>query len=377
MRPIPFGKPMLSAAVVNAVNEVIETGIFVHGHWTKKFESDFAVFTGAASAISVSSCTAGLHMAHHHLSAGRKGEVLCPAQSHVATAHAIELAGLVPVFVDCDPENGNISLEEFEKKITSKTIGATIVHFNGVPVEIKEIADMCRTKGLYLVEDCAISLGASSDGKHVGLFGDVGVFSFHPVKQMTTGEGGMIISSRDCQRDFELLRAFGVDRQFGERIQPGMYDVPTLGFNYRMPEIPAAIGVHQLCNLDNFLSARKSNYSILEQGFSAFSGVKILGSHEKGKGRSYYNFVAIFDPKLGLHRNEIQKTLAEHSIGTSIYYPHPIPRLHYYKQKYTYDLREFQNATLISDHSLSFPIGPHLDEEDMGFILEIISETLK
>ena len=194
-------------------------GIYVHGSKVQEFEATFCEQLGYPHAVSVANCTAGLHLAHYSLTKSIKPElknqyeVLCPAMTHVATAHAIELAGLKPVFIDCNSVDGNIDVELMRAHITDKTVGIAAMHFNGVPCDIKQIVQLADIHNLYVVEDCAISLGAKVDGKPIGTFGQAGAFSFHPVKQLTTSEGGMIVMNDIAMRDeLSLERAFGVDR---------------------------------------------------------------------------------------------------------------------------------------------------------------------
>lgn len=374
MREIKFAQPLVGVDEADELKNVINSGVFVHGSYTSSFEESFRKQTDASASISVANCTAGLHMAHHYFSKGKKGEIICPAQTHVATAHAIELSGLTPVFVDCELETGNINTDLIADKITESTIGISVVHFNGIPANLGKLKEICSEYDLYLIEDCAIALGAKYNGVHVGNHGDAGCFSFHPVKQLTTGEGGMIITSKSHKSEFEYLRAFGVDRNFNQRKRGGQYDVIRLGFNYRMAELPAAIGFIQLDKLTDFQNRRKENYRTLENRIREINELKILGIDHKDYERSYYSMIVTVDSKK--IRNEIQSTLKENGVGTSVYYPHPVPRLQYYKQKYGYSAAEFNCSEVISDKSVCLPVGPHLDSRDMLHIANTLKEAL-
>ena len=243
----PFGSPLINSKEINNVSRVLKSKILVHGQQTINFENKFKEFTKAKYAIAVSSCTAGMHLFYNAVGIGNGDEVIVPAQTHLATAHAVELNGAKAVFVDANLNTGNIDIEKIEEKITKKTKAICIVHYLGLPVDIKKVKKIALKHDLYIVEDCALALGAKYYNKHVGTIGDVGVFSFYPVKHITTAEGGMmILNNKALSKKIRLLRAFGVNKNFGQRKLPGIYDCEYLGFNYRMSEIHAAIGLEQL-----------------------------------------------------------------------------------------------------------------------------------
>ena len=194
---IPFGKPLIDHKEINLVTKVLKSGIYVHGPKSKEFEEKFKKFTKAKNAISVSSCTAGMHLIYFSLGIGKGDEVIVPAQTHIATAHAVELTGAKPVFIDCDNKTGNIDAQKIEEKINIRTKAICVVHYLGIPVNMKEIIKIARKKKLFVLEDCALSLGAKYNNIHTGLIGDAGVFSFYPVKHITTAEGGIVITNNN------------------------------------------------------------------------------------------------------------------------------------------------------------------------------------
>lgn len=380
---ITFGRPLTDAAEMTSVQEVMESGIYVHGSKTEGFETAFCEKFGYPHAISVANCTAGLHLAHHSLTktidpaVKKQREVLCPAMTHVATAHAIELAGLKPVFVDCRPDDGNMDVELMKTHISDNTVGVAAMHFNGVPCDIKDIMAVADDHDLYVIEDCAIALGAKVDGQPVGTFGNAGAFSFHPVKQMTTGEGGMVVMNETSFRDeLALERAFGVNRAFNERKTAGLYDVTMLGFNYRMAEMPAAMGIEQLKKLDGFNDQRRRNYAALKAGFELIDGLTVKGG-DVTDDRSYYCLIAQIDGHTSKDRNELIGALKEAGVQTSIYYPHPLPRLQFYAETYGYDPALYPNALAFSDKCIAFPVAPHLTEDDMTRIVSTLRSLLK
>jgi len=190
MQPIPFGKPIIGEEERNAVLQVLEGPILVHGPVAKQFEADFAEFTGAPEAISVSSCTAGMHLIYHTLGYGPGDEVIVPAQTHIATAHAVELTGAKAVFVDAEPETGNIDIQAIEAAITAQTRAIAVVHYLGVPVDMAQVNEIAQRHKLFVLEDCALAPGARLDGIHMGLHADAGVFPFSQAKTSTPEEVG-------------------------------------------------------------------------------------------------------------------------------------------------------------------------------------------
>ncbi len=373
----PFGKPLITEAEIQAVNKVLSGPILVHGPKVIEFEDAFREFTGAPHAISVSSCTAGMHLIYFTIGLGPGDEVIVPAQTHIATAHAIELTGAKPVFIDSERETGNININKIESAITPNTKAIAIVHYLGVPVDMKQVQIIAKKHNIFMLEDCALSPGARLDGIHTGLHGDAGVFSFYPVKHITTAEGGMIIlKDPDLASKLRLKKAFGVDKTHGERKIPGMYETVELGFNYRMSEIHAVIGIEQIKKLPSFLKARKMNYEILEDNLTN-AGIEVLPAPIDNRFESsHYCLSLLLSDKMSTFRHEIMNELTLKGIGSSIYYPQPVPRMIYYKAKYGYDEDRFQNASWISDKSISLPVGPHLKPNDIKHIGKELIEIL-
>ena len=378
MRKIPFGKPLLGEEEKRAVMDVLEVPILVHGPKAKAFENDFAAFTGAPEAVSVSSCTAGMHLIYFTLGYGPGDEVIVPAQTHVATAHAVELTGARPVFVDAEPETGNIDIEQIEAAITPRTRAISVVHYLGVPVDMLAVVAIARRHNLFLLEDCALSPGAKVNDIHTGLHGDAGVFSFYPVKHLTTAEGGMVIlRDGELAAKLRLKKAFGVDRTHGERKVPGVYDAVTLGFNYRMSEIHAAIGVEQVKKLPGFLEQRAKNHQVLYRLLTDTPRLQALPAPMNRLKSCHYCLSVVLDDDLAPLRPKILNALAERGIGASVYYPQPVPRMTYYKEKYGYEANRFPHAARISDASIALPVGPHLNTSDMADIASNLKEIIK
>jgi perosamine synthetase len=374
---IPFGRPLIGEKEREVVLEALSSSQLVHGPFSQQFESMFAQMLGPGiSATSVSSCTAGLHLAYLHFGIGPGDEVIVPAQTHVATAHAVEITGAKPVFVDCD-ESGNIDVNKIEEYLTINTKAICVVHYPGLPVQMDRIMEIAKSKKLVVIEDCALAIGGSFKGKPCGTIGDVGCFSFYPAKHMTTGEGGMVVS-RDPKiiESISNIKSFGYDKSASERKIPGIYDIKRLGINYRMSEIAAAIGTVQLEKITGFSKIRDKNVSTLRKLLLEVKDIRLLPDGDRDRKHANYCLVVVLEKKLSSRRNEIVLNLLNKGIGTSVYYPVPLPLTSYYVAKYGGKPSDFLNSKTISDSSIAFPIGPHLGEADMVRIVDTFKQTL-
>jgi perosamine synthetase len=377
MREIHFGRPTIGDAERDAVMEVLKGPILVHGPRAVAFEKAFAAWTGAPHAVSTSSCTAALHLVYFYLGLGAGDEVIVPAQTHAATAHAVELTGARPVFVDAERRTGNIDIAQIEAALTPHTRALSLVHYLGLPVDMDRINAIARKHDLFVVEDCALSLGSRYRGIHTGLLGDAGCFSFYPVKHITTAEGGMITTKRpEIAATIARQKAFGVDRQHGDRKVPGVYDVTMLGFNYRMNEIEAAIGIEQVKRLDGILATRERNYRALHRALGEIDEISLLATGDGVFQSSYYCLAILLNRRFADLRFEFVSKLNAAGVGTSVYYPKAVPDLTYYREKYGFAPGSFPNASWISDASIALPVAPHLDEDDMAYIAQAVKTAI-
>ena len=370
-REIPFGRPLIGPEERQAVLDVLDGPILVHGPQSQEFEESFSRYTDAPHAVSVSSCTAAMHLIWFVLGIGRGDEVVVSAQTHVATAHAVEATGAKAVFADSEAGTGNVDPQAVEAAITPRTRGIAVVHYLGEPADMPALRAIADRHGLFLLEDCALAIGTRIEGTHAGLLGDAGCFSFYPVKHMTTAEGGMIITrDGDLASTLSRRRAFGVDRTVGERAIPGIYDVPALGLNYRMNELQAAIGISQVAKLDDFLAARSRNYDALAKELAGLEGAHLVPASTGRTTSSWYCAVLLLDDELADVRFEVVQGLKSRNIGTSTYYPRPVPHLGYYADTYGYTEDQFPTAARYSYQGIALPVGPHLNTDDMAYVAE-------
>lgn len=377
-KPIPFGEPWIGEEEKKAVLEVLDQPVLTHGPQTHAFEKEFSGFTGGGFAIATSSCMGALHLACWELGFGPGDDVIVPAQTHTATVHAVELMGARPVFVDCDPRSGNMTAEGIRAALTPSTKGIVLVHFLGIPCEMDGILAVAEEHGLKILEDCALAIGSTWKGTHVGLIGDAGAFSFYPAKHITTGEGGMLITRhRNLAESAVKRRGFGVDRTIAERKIPGVYDVTMLGLNYRMSEISAALGRCQIKRIPEILARRQRNALALIARLKDLEGSSVLASFLPEARETHYCLSLILPKPLRDKRSAIILRLKEMEVGTSVYYPQPVPRMAYYREKYGYDASLYPEAEAISDGSIALPVGPHLDESDMEHIAEALLATCR
>jgi dTDP-4-amino-4,6-dideoxygalactose transaminase len=375
---IPFAAPLIGEEEREAVLRVLEGPTLTHGPRVKEFEAAFAKFTGAPYAVATASCTASLHLAYMALGVGPGDEVIVPAQTHVATAHAVELCGAKPIFVDSEPRTGNMDLDQVESRITPRTRAISPVHYLGMPVDMDRLTAITRRHGLRVIEDCALAIGTYFNGTHAGLSGDAGCFSFYPAKHITTAEGGMFITN-DARLAAAVAtrRAFGIDKNVvSERHVPGVYDVTVLGLNYRLNEIGAAMGLAQMQRLPGILRKRRENYEALTRALRGVSEIELLESSHDGYQSSYYCLVALLRPTLGGRRLEIVEALKQRGVETSVYYPRPVPALSYYREKYGHREEEYPVAARLSAESIALPVGPHVEMEDVRRIAEALKSVI-
>lgn len=372
--PIPFARPWVTDDDRAAVDRVLRGHILTHGPECAGFEADFAAFLGPdAHCVSVSSCMAALHLAYLCLGLGPGDEVVVPAQTHVATAHAVELVGATPVFIDADPATGNVTPEAVAAAVGPRTRAVSVVHYLGIPCDMPGIVAVAREAGAYVVEDCALSIGARFDGVHTGLFGDVGCFSFYPVKHLTSGEGGMFVArDPDLAARAARVRGFGIDRTHTERTAPGVYDVAMLGLNYRMSELQAALGRSQVARAGQVLARRAENFSAVAAALQDLDDVRLIDADDPRAAQSHYCAGLVLEGALASRRDAVAARINAMGVGTSVYYPHPVPRLRWYRERYGDPGDRFPVAAELSDSGISLPVGPHLEPGDAARVGAVV-----
>lgn len=359
VKRIYFGRPLIGDAEKLAVTDALSRSRLTNGGVVREFEEAFENYVGGGRAVAVSSCTAALHLAClRYFEPG--DEVIVPALTHVATAHAVEAVGAVPVFVDVSRETGNIEPDAVNAAITPRTRGIMAVHYLGRPCDMAALHVIARLNDLRLIEDCALALGARANETHVGLIGDAGAFSFYPVKHMTTGEGGMLLTKHpDAAEEAKLRRAFGQAGRHG--------DVELFGLNYRMTEMQAALALEQMKRLPRWLRRRENNYRSIK---ASLNGLETINS---GFG-AFYGLSLYLPPDVT--QSWALEAFRRRNCEFSVYYPCPVPHLGFYRERYGAKQGQFPNAEEISARTICLPVGPHLGKRHIAYINAVVKETL-
>ena len=364
---IKFSKPNIADSDLNLVKKTIKSGWLTHGKNTQIFEEKFKKYTNSKYAVTVSSCTAALHLSCLALNLKKGDEVIVPAMSHTATSHAVEYTGAKAIFVDIDFETGNIDSKKIESKISKKTKALIIVHMAGLSCDIKSIIKLCKKNKIKLIEDCAHSVGTKFKNMHVGNFGISGCFSFYPTKQITTGEGGMLITNnKNFYNKIKRLKAFGIDKDINQRKKQGTYDVKSLGFNYRLTDFQSALGLRQIINYKNNLRRRQI---IAKYYLKSLKNVKQIKCMPYSSDCSFFVF-QIFCK----NRDKLLKNFKSKNIGTSIHYATPLPLMTYYKKKYQLDTKSFKNSKKYASTNISLPIYPSLKKFEINKVIQTIKD---
>ena len=364
-RTIPIAKPLLGRDEQEAIKEVLESGMLVQGEKVRLFEKEFANYIGVKQAVAVSNGTAALDTALKALKVGPGDEVVTPAFSFVASSNCILYQGAKPVFADINARTFNIDPSEVLNKITAKTKAIICAHLFGQPADMKELKETAEDHKIALVEDAAQAHGAEYRGQKVGGIGTIGCFSFYATKNMTTGEGGMITTN-----DSELARRARLLRDHG---QAEKYRHVILGYNYRMPEVCAAIGLVQLRKLDGFNKKRRGNAEILTKGIQKISGLIPPQVNERVK-HVFYQYVVRVEDDFPIGRDNLAEHLIKMGVGVAVHYPIPI-----YKQPLYCELGYGKTACSRAEDAckrvLSLPVHPAVTEEDIKYIIGILEKV--
>jgi len=361
---IPIAKPLIGDEEINAVIEVLKSGMLASGKEVKEFEKEFAQYLGAKHGVAVVNGTAALDVALKALRIGPGDEVITTPFTFIASANSILFQGAKPVFADIDPKTYNLDPNEVLEKITDKTKAIVVVHLYGQPADMKAFKEIAEDHKLYLIEDCAQAHGAEFEGQKVGTFGDIAAFSFYPTKNMTTGEGGMVVTN-----DGELAKKVDLIRNHG---QAEKYLHVELGYNLRMTNIAAAIGRAQLKKLDEWNKKRIENARLLTEGISKIDGLTPPHVDPRAK-HVFHQYVIRVEEEFPLNRDELMAKLREKGIGSAVHYPSPVHQQPFY-QKLGYPKDICPNAIEASKKVLSLPVHPAVSEKDIDYIINTLRE---
>jgi perosamine synthetase len=364
-RKIPIAKPDFGKDEETAVKEVLESGIIASGPRTKQFEKEFAKYIGVEHAVAVANGTVALDVALKALNLGSGDEVITSAFSFVASGNCILFQNAKPVFADIDPRTFNIDPKDVAKKITSKTKALIPIHMFGQPANMDALKKLAKDHGLFLVEDAAQAHGAEYKGQKAGSIGDVGCFSLYATKNMTSGEGGIVTTN-----DAELAKKARLLINHGQS-QKYLHD--TLGYNYRITDMCAAIGSVQLKKLDKLNEKRRENAQLLTQGIRKLAGLTAPHVNPNVK-PVFHQYVVRVEENYPLNRDELADRLTEKGVGNAVHYPLPIYRQPLY-QKLGYKDVACPNTEDACKRVLSLPVHPLVKREDIEYILDVLKDV--
>lgn len=375
---IPYGKQWIEEDDIQAVIEVLKSDYLTTGPKIKEFEEMIAGCVNAEYSVAVSNGTAALHAACFAAGVGEGDEIITSPITFAASANCALYLGAKPVFADIDPATYNINPNDIIKKITDRTKAIIPVHFTGQPCDMDEILNIAREYNLVVIEDGAHALGAEYKGKKVGSIGDMTTFSFHPVKHITTGEGGAITTNnRELYEKLAMFRTHGITRDSGKLIKnegAWYYEQHFLGYNYRLTDIQAAMGISQLKKLGKFLEKRRELVAKYNEAFKGIECIITPAQSEFAQSAWHLYIIKLDLMKFGINRKEIFDQLRKRNIGVNVHY---IPvYYHPYYQKLGYQKGLCPNAEKLYEAIITLPLFPSMDDKDIQYVIKVVSETL-
>lgn len=372
---IPYGRQSINEQDIEAVVNVLKSDYLTTGPKIAEFERKVADYTGAKYAVAIANGTAALHAACYAAGIGEGDEVITTPITFAASSNCVLYCGGTPVFADINPETYNISPEDIERKITPKTKAIIAVHFTGQPCEMEQIHVIAHKYNLIVIEDGAHALGAEYQGKRVGTLSDMTTFSFHPVKHITTGEGGMILTDNpELYQRLKLFRTHGITREeelLTKNDGPWYYEQLDLGYNYRITDIQCALGVSQMDRLPEFLEKRKQIAKRYNEAFAANEQIQLPYQKEGCDNAWHLYVIRIKNGK----RKEIFEKLRAAGICVNVHYipvyQHPYYRTHGYAEVTCPNAEEYYKECI------SLPMYPDLKEEEQEYVIEKVLEYIR
>ena len=376
---IPFSAPVISQATIDEVVACLKSGWLATGPRVKQFETDLRQYLHAPHAIAFTSATAGLHLALKCLGIKEGDEVITTPFTFVATLNTIVQNGAKPVLVDVDLATYNIDVTQIEAAITPRTRAIMPVHFAGLPVDLDHIYQIAAKYGLRVVEDAAQAMGSYYKGKIIGSFGDMQVFSFHPNKVMTTGEGGCVtVHDEALVKSLNVLRFHGIDREVWNRYGKGgsaHYDVLQPGYKYNMMDLQAAIGIHQLRELEGFITTRTELAQRYHQELAKIAALTLPQQPKYNHRNCWYLYAPLVNPEVcGFSRDEFMQKMGELNIGTAYHYQ--AAHLYtFYRENFGWRRGQFPHAEKIAERIVSLPLGAHLNFAQQDRVIAAIYQV--
>ena len=369
MNFIPLMSPNIAEEDIESVIKVLRSGNLVQGENVAAFEKEIAQYLNVKNAVAVSNGTASLHLSLVALGIGAGNEVIVPALSYPATANVVEIVGAKCVFVDVERDTFNIDVSQVEQKITPRTRAILPVHEFGLACDITDLIKVAKKYNFPVIEDAACALGATENEKQVGTFGQIGSFSLHPRKAVTSGEGGILTTD-----DAELAEKFRILRNHGIQIKTGKTDFVAAGFNYRMTDFQAALVRGQFARIEEIIARRGKLSRIYLENLNDFPKVSLPAVPEN-KRHVWQTFHIVLNDEI--NRDDVIEKMREKGVGTNLG-AQCIPFQTYYREKYNLDCeREFPNALRAFRQGLALPLYEKLKPEQIGFVAERLKEVLR
>lgn len=367
---IPYGKQTIEQDDIQAVVDVLKSDFLTTGPKIAEFEQTVADYVGAKYAVAISNGTSALHAACFAAGIGPGDEVITTPLTFAASANCVLYCGGTPVFADVDPKTYNIDPDDIRRKITDRTKAIIAVHLAGQPCDMDAIHSIAREHGLIVIEDGAHALGSVYKGKKVGSLSDMTTFSFHPVKPITTGEGGMIVTdNEDFYKKMVLFRSHGITRDDSMMTRndgPWFYQQFDLGYNYRITDIQCALGCSQMKKLDRFLARRKEIVARYNEAFADCDN--IITPYQLSDTESGWHLYIV--QVKNCDRRQVFENMREKGIGVNVHY---IPvYMHPYYQENGYENVHCANAEEIYSHIISLPLYPGLTSEQQDYVIDTL-----
>ena len=373
---VPFVVPNIELSDKRAIETALKSNLLTDGPILRKFENEFCKFTGSKYAIGVSNATSALHLSLKSLGIGKGDEVIIPNITFVATANAVLYVDATPVLVDVNDHDINISTKSIEKSITKKTKAIIPVHFAGKSCDMLAIQKIAKKNNLEIIEDCAHALGTKFNKTHVGNFGKTGCFSFYPTKNLTTFEGGMVITnSKKIASKIRSMRNHGINKSLKERFSTGYpwdFDVSELGYNFRLDEIRSSLGLNQLKRLHKMNKLRQDASRYYKKQLKSINGIKLLDDPNL-KNNSCHLFVIKILKNFIMDRNLLFKYLLKNGIRTSVHYK-PLNKFSFYKSK-SKIYSSLEVSEQLYSKILSLPLFPQITKRELNLVINAIKDS--
>lgn len=376
---LPYGKQWLDEDDIKAVVDVLKSDYLTTGPKIAEFEKAFAKYVGAKFAVAISNGTAALHAACYAAGIQEGDEAITTPITFAASANAALYCGGTPVFADIDAATYNIDPNDIRRKITDKTKAIIPVHFTGQPCDMDEIGRIAKEYNLTVIEDAAHAVGADYKGKLIGGISDMTTFSFHPVKHITTGEGGMITTNNEeLYKKLLLFRSHGITREKDRMLDyqgPWYYEQLELGYNYRMTDIQAALGLSQLNKADNFLQRRRQIAAMYTKAFEDTATLTVPFQQDGCNSSWHLYIIQLKLEKLRCDRKEVFEALHRENIGVNVHYI-PVYKHPYYQQNGYRDITCAHSENLY-DRIISLPIFPKMTNQDVQDVIYSVKTILE